>query len=367
MFYILDGRSHFYQWDIDRKIVVEDKTITQVHFCNRTDECSLVVEVYDLDGLRVANVPNILLQQDWRINVYAYDSKYTKHCEVYEVARRSKPADYVYTETETLNYSTLLERMNDIEGSIEDVVTDYLTENPPMTDLTGYATEEYVQKQLESVEVDLTGYATEKYVDDAIAGIDIPEAVVEEKEVYIGAEEPTDPDVKLWIDPDAESPWATTEYVDEKIGAGSGLHFSSNLELSTEEIELITNLWKNRSLETPITIDGKLVIAFANTSGPGMVAVANSSYYNDGLYFMIHYYLYTLANNKLVVSEDISDKAAIHASEVIVPDNCKPSGVAARLSSVLDYFTDNLQTAADVEAAITSALGKIGVAEEGEY
>ena len=153
MFYILDGRSHFYQWDIDRKVVVEDKTVTQVHFCNRTDDCSLVVEVYDLDGLRVADVPNILLQQDWRINVYAYDSKYTKHCEVYDVARRSKPADYVYTETETLNYNTLLERINDIDENIAEVVNDYLEENPVEVDLTGYATEAYVNERIETIEL----------------------------------------------------------------------------------------------------------------------------------------------------------------------------------------------------------------------
>lgn len=153
MFYILDGRSHFYQWDIDRKVVVEDKTVNQVHFCNRTDDCSLVTEVYDLDGLRVADVPNILLQQDWRINVYAYDSKYTKHCEVYDVARRSKPADYVYTETETLNYNTLLERINDIDENIAGVVEDYLEENPVEVDLTGYATEAYVNEKIETIEL----------------------------------------------------------------------------------------------------------------------------------------------------------------------------------------------------------------------
>jgi hypothetical protein len=77
LFKIYDGRNQFYQWDIDRKLIVNDAEITQVHFCNRTDDCSLVCETYAEDGLNIVNVPNILLQEDWRINVYAYDKNYT--------------------------------------------------------------------------------------------------------------------------------------------------------------------------------------------------------------------------------------------------------------------------------------------------
>lgn len=137
MFKIYDGRNQFYQWDIDRKLIVEDATIDQVHFCNRTDDCSLVCETYTENGLNLVNVPNILLQTDWRINVYAYDRNYTKFSEQFDVVRRSKPESYVYTETEVLNYNTLLEMIESIEGG------------------------------------DLTGYATEKYVDDAIATIEL--------------------------------------------------------------------------------------------------------------------------------------------------------------------------------------------------
>lgn len=188
MFKILDNRNQFYQWDIDRIIVVEDDTINQVHFCNRTDDCSLVCEVYELDGMRVVNVPNILLQDDWKINVYGYDKNYTKFSDTFEVIRRTKPTDYVYTETETVNYNTLLEKMNNIDETIEGTVEKYLDENPPQVDLTGYATEEYVDNAISAIpEVDLsdyalkteipstTGLATEKYVDDAIAGLEIPD------------------------------------------------------------------------------------------------------------------------------------------------------------------------------------------------
>lgn len=153
MFEIYDGRSQFYQWDLDRKIIVKDNTINQVHFCNRTDECSLICEVYDLDGLRVADVPNILLQDNWRINVYGYDHNYTKHSDVFDVVKRSKPADYVYTETETLNYNTLLERIDEIDANIANTVNEYLKENPVEVDLTGYYTKNEVDAAIETIEL----------------------------------------------------------------------------------------------------------------------------------------------------------------------------------------------------------------------
>jgi hypothetical protein len=103
MFRIADGRECFYQWDSNRKIIVEDAAITELHFCNKTDDCSLVVEVKD--GL--ANVPNILLQSDWDVRVYAFCSDYTKVEKRFKVVARTKPSDYAYTETEVRTYNQL--------------------------------------------------------------------------------------------------------------------------------------------------------------------------------------------------------------------------------------------------------------------
>lgn len=153
MFKIYDGREQFYQWDIDRKLIIEDAAITQVHFCNRTDVCSLVCETYQEDGLTLVNVPNILLQTDWRINVYAYDSNYTKFSAIFNVVRRSKPENYIYTETEVLNYNELLNRINEVDANIANSVEDYLKENPIEVDLTGYATEDYVAAAIEKIEL----------------------------------------------------------------------------------------------------------------------------------------------------------------------------------------------------------------------
>ena len=159
MFKIQDGRKSFTQWDLNRKIIVEDDSITQVHFTNLLNKNALVSEVKN----HLADVPNVLLQDYGTILIYGYDGNYTKYVEAFRVVRREKPEDYLYTETEVLNYNNLLERMNNIEGSIEQVVTDYLRENPPKVDLDGYATKEYVDNAIAAISaVDLSDYFTKE-------------------------------------------------------------------------------------------------------------------------------------------------------------------------------------------------------------
>lgn len=136
MFEILDGRKDFYQWDIDRKLIIKDENISQVHFCNKTGECSLVCDAYTENGKRLVDVPNILLQSDWKITVYAYDDNHTKYCDTFKVIKRSKPEDYVYTPEELKVWNELENRIEVIESS--------------------YATEEYVDKAIS--EIDITGF-----------------------------------------------------------------------------------------------------------------------------------------------------------------------------------------------------------------
>ena len=116
MFKILDGRDELFQWDINRQIIVSDASIDAVHYSNRTDDSALVVEVKEKNGLRVADIPNILLQESWDINVYGYcDGHYTKQAARIKVNPRTKPESYVYTETEVLNYNTVMEKIDTIE------------------------------------------------------------------------------------------------------------------------------------------------------------------------------------------------------------------------------------------------------------
>lgn len=115
MIQIYDGRKHFYQWDLNRKLIIEDASVKEVHFCNRTDNCSLVCKPYLENGQYLVDVPNILLQTAWKIRVYAYVG-YTKHEECFEVIARTKPADYIYTETEILTWEELEKKLEDKPG-----------------------------------------------------------------------------------------------------------------------------------------------------------------------------------------------------------------------------------------------------------
>lgn len=126
MFSIQDGRKSFYQWDKDRKLIVNDESITEVHFCNRTDTCSLIVETYTEDGVTLANVPNLLLTTAWKIHVYGYDTNHTKYEKCFDVISRTKPADYVYTETELKDYADLAERIKALEEKESGVSKEYV-------------------------------------------------------------------------------------------------------------------------------------------------------------------------------------------------------------------------------------------------
>lgn len=189
MFKIADGREHFYQWDLDRQVIVEDSSITEVHFCNRTDECSLVVEV--VDGL--ANVPNILLQNSFDIRVFGYDGKATLYDEKFKVKPRTQPSDYVYTETVIKSVSEILEAaelvsttanefyefaedykltlVDDGEGNVE--LKAVGKEEGGDADLSNYFTKDETDARIaeavgniEIPEVDLTGYAKTEDIPD---------------------------------------------------------------------------------------------------------------------------------------------------------------------------------------------------------
>ena len=154
MFKILDGRNELFQWDINRQIIVSDASIDAVHFCNRTDVSALVVEVKEKNGLRVADVPNILLQESWDINVYGYcGGHYTKQAAKIKVNPRCKPESYVYTETEVLNYNTVMEKIDRVENNIGEAVSDYLIKNPVVVDLSDYYTKSQVDAAIDSVEL----------------------------------------------------------------------------------------------------------------------------------------------------------------------------------------------------------------------
>ena len=129
-----DGRSELWQWDTGRTLAV-DVDCSQVHFSNKVFGRSIDVDV--VDG--VAGIPDILLQSDNDLNVWAFvgtaDNGYTKISKTFKVNRRNKPADYVFTPTEQTTLSKLVDRLDKIEESqspeaIKNVIDDYLEQNP---------------------------------------------------------------------------------------------------------------------------------------------------------------------------------------------------------------------------------------------
>lgn len=102
-FKIINGRGSFYQWDFDQKLAVLDDTVTEVHFPLGTGSCP-PLPVYEYNGQRVVDVPNILLQTAGMQRVYAFvldDCGGRTICtETFRVNERAKPDDYIYTEIE---------------------------------------------------------------------------------------------------------------------------------------------------------------------------------------------------------------------------------------------------------------------------
>lgn len=94
-----DGRSELFQWDTARKLTV-DAGCSQVHFSNKVYGNSIDVAI--IDG--VADIPDILLQSDRDLHVWAYigtpEDGYTKIAKTFKVNRRNKPAGYIYTPPE---------------------------------------------------------------------------------------------------------------------------------------------------------------------------------------------------------------------------------------------------------------------------
>ncbi len=109
-----DGRKEMYQWDIGR-IATVDVECNFVHFSNLKYGGSLSVEVQN----GVVAIPNKLLTSGEPIYCWAFVSdengKYTKQEQTLNVNKRAKPADYVYTETETLTWKSLDERITELE------------------------------------------------------------------------------------------------------------------------------------------------------------------------------------------------------------------------------------------------------------
>lgn len=118
-----------YQWEIGRRVQVKPlpgKTVDAVHFSNYGDTDALVVEPYQENGKLFANIPNILLQSGNNIVVYSVNvsegfNDTLRSC-MFNVRRRARPADYVYTETEVKNYNDLDRRIVTLGDALQEAI-----------------------------------------------------------------------------------------------------------------------------------------------------------------------------------------------------------------------------------------------------
>lgn len=125
MFKIYDGRTSFWQWDTKQKLIVLDDRVTEVHFSNRNMEHSITKDVYELDGKRVCNVPDIILQLPRNLVAYAYADGMTLKSVKFAVIKRPIPDDYVEEKEEDIDdkltqIDIALEQLN--ERKVDNIV-----------------------------------------------------------------------------------------------------------------------------------------------------------------------------------------------------------------------------------------------------
>ena len=129
-----DGRAELWQWDTGRTLAV-DADCSQVHFSNKVFGRAIDVDV--VNGAAI--IPDVLLQTDKDLNVWAFvgtaENGYTKISKTFNVNRRNKPADYVFTPPDQTSLEEIKERVSHLEsmqdpGAIKNAVEDYLKKNP---------------------------------------------------------------------------------------------------------------------------------------------------------------------------------------------------------------------------------------------
>lgn len=109
-----DGRTELWQWDTGRKIVVDDKSVSEVHYSKYSSTQAITREV--INGK--AEIPNFLLQDTHAVTVYAYSGSMENGCtmaeKTFNVVKKPKPANYVETEEDKAILAKLKAEIGDL-------------------------------------------------------------------------------------------------------------------------------------------------------------------------------------------------------------------------------------------------------------
>ena len=111
-----DGRTELWQWDTGRKIVVDDKSVSEVHYSKYSSTQAIIREV--VNGK--AEIPNFLLQDTHAVTVYAYsgstENGYTMAEKTFDVVKKPKPASYVGTNEDQATLAKLKAEIGDLSS-----------------------------------------------------------------------------------------------------------------------------------------------------------------------------------------------------------------------------------------------------------
>lgn len=125
IFKIYDGRTNFWQWDTKQKLIVLDDRITEVRFSNRNMEHSKRRIVYtDNNGVRICNVPDLLLQLPKNLIAYACIKNEDGSCSTvkavkFAVHKQPIPSDYICEQDAVIE--DVLTRIELLENLLKDI------------------------------------------------------------------------------------------------------------------------------------------------------------------------------------------------------------------------------------------------------
>ena len=177
MIKLADGRGLLYQWDTGRQVECDAK---QVHFSNHHYGTSIDVDVQNGKAM----IPNQLLTSATPLKAWAWvtdsNGEYTKEEQIFIVAKRNKPSDYVYTPTELKTWQDLQNQIGDL-NNLTTAHKDNLVNAINDAAGSGGGASDFIIKM--TVESDYSGNHTVTSCDATIEQIDA--AVSAEKRVVV--------------------------------------------------------------------------------------------------------------------------------------------------------------------------------------
>lgn len=130
MIELTDDRRVLYQWELNKRIIIDGFPAGTIVEFSRLHDCkdsSIPVLSYEENGRVYANVPNCLLKQPCTIHVFvrpsASDTENQPQQKCIRVVREEKPEDYDdnYSETEVFSYKNLEEKVKLIEREMKEL------------------------------------------------------------------------------------------------------------------------------------------------------------------------------------------------------------------------------------------------------